>query len=223
LIASMLVAFPTGHEHAKQVARTQPEKFAAIEGLYETESNVPIVLFGLVKNHPPELKAKVTMPIPGLLSWMAFGDFNAKIDGLDTFPKENRPPLWMSFVSFHNMVILGILFQLVMFLAVVQLWRKKLWVSRKLLMTLIVFMPLSLAAIQFGWAAAEIGRQPWAVYHLLRTADAASPTVPAGQILFSIILFSAIYALLLILYLFLLKREVSHGLNDTTAIQEATS
>ena len=223
LIASMLAAFPTGHEHAKQVARTQPEKFAAIEGLYETESNVPIVVFGLVKDDPPELKAKMTLPIPGLLSWMAFGDFDAEIRGLSTFPEEDRPPLWMTFVSFHNMVILGVLFQAVMFLGVVQLWRKQLWVSRKLLMALIGCMPLSLAAIQFGWVTAEVGRQPWAVYHLLRTADAASPTVPAGQILFSIILYSAIYALLLILYLFLLKREVSHGLNGTTAIREATS
>jgi len=223
LVASLLVAFPTGHEHARQVARTQPEKFAAIEGLYETESGAPLTVFGLVQSDPPGLKAEVTMPIPGLLSWMAFGDFDAKIVGLDAFPEEDRPPLWITFVSFHNMVILGVLFQLVMFLAVVQLWRKKLWVSRKLLMTLIVFMPLCLAAIQFGWAAAEVGRQPWAVYHLLRTADASSPTVPAGQILFSIVLFSSIYALLLSLYLFLLKREVSHDLNDTTAAKEVTS
>jgi cytochrome d ubiquinol oxidase subunit I len=112
------------------------------------------------------------------------------------------------------------LFQLVMFLGVVQLWRKRLWVDRKLLMVLIGCMPLSLAAIQFGWVTAEVGRQPWAVYHLLRTADAASPTVPAGQILLSIVLYSSIYALLLVLYLFLLKREISHGLNDTTETRE---
>ena len=220
-VASILVAFPTGHEHAKQVARTQPEKFAAVEGLYETESNVPIVFFGLVRDNPPELKAKMTLPIPGVLSWLAFGDFNATIDGLDTFPEENRPPLWMTFVSFHNMVILGVLFQLVMFLAVVQLWRGKLWASRILLMTLIVFMPLCLAAIQFGWATAEVGRQPWAVYQILRTADAVSPTVPASHMLISLVLFSIIYVLLLALYLFLLKREISHGLNDTAATQEA--
>jgi cytochrome d ubiquinol oxidase subunit I len=221
LTASILAAFPTGHEHAKQVALTQPEKFAAIEGLYETESNVPIVVFGLVKDDPPQLKAKTTLPIPGLLGWLAFGDFHAEIDGISSFPAENRPPLWMTFVSFHNMVILGILFQAVMFLSVVQWWRRRLWVSRKLLMALIGCMPLSLVAIQFGWVTAELGRQPWAVYHLLRTADAASPTVPAGQILFSILLYSAIYGLLLVLYLFLLEREVSHGLKETAAIQEA--
>ncbi len=222
-VASIVAAFPTGHEHAKQVAHTQPEKFAAIEGLYETERGVSIVFFGLVENPPPELKAKMTLPIPGLLSWLAYGDFNAEIVGLDAFPVEDRPPLWITFVSFHNMVILGVLFQAVLALAIVQWWRDRLWESRKLLMMLIACVPLCLAAIQFGWVTAEVGRQPWAVYHLLRTADAASPTVPAGQILISLILYSAIYALLLVLYLFLLRREVLHGFDDNAETREVAS
>ena len=180
-------------------------------------------LFGLVKDQPPELKAKMTLPIPGLLSWMAYGDFNAEIVGLDAFPVEDRPPLWITFVSFHNMVILGVLFQAVLALTIVQWWRDRLWESRKLLMILIGCVPLCLAAIQFGWVTAEVGRQPWAVYHLLRTADAASPTVPAGQILISIVLYSAIYALLLVLYLFLLNREILHGFDDNAETREVAS
>ncbi len=223
MVSSILVAFPTGHVHAQQVARTQPEKFAAIEGLYETQSGAPLVAFGLVKTQPPELKAEVRVPIPGLLSWLAFGDPDAEIKGINDFPEDERPPLWLTFVSFHNMVILGLWFQLLLFLALIQLWRKKLWTSRKLLMAIIITMPLTLAATQFGWVAAEVGRQPWAVYKLLRTADAGSVTVPAEQVLFSLILFSVIYSALLALYLFLLKREAGHGLEPAAEAKEVAA
>lgn len=221
-IASMLTAFPTGHLHAQQVARTQPEKFAAIEGLYETQSGAPLIAFGLVRDNPPELDAKIHLPIPGLLSWMAFGDFNAEIKGINEFPPNDRPPLWMTFVSFHNMVILGLWFQFVMFLAVVQLWRGKLWTSRWLNRAILISLPLTLAATQFGWVTAEVGRQPWVVYHLLRTSDAVSTSVTAGEVWFSIILFSAIYLALGALYLFLLFREASHDIEPATAQEAAT-
>lgn len=215
LISSILVAFPSGHEHAKQVAHTQPAKFAAIEGLYTSQSGAPLVMFAVPFTAPPELKAKVELP--GLLSWMAFGDVNAHIPGIDQFKKEDLPPLWMTFVSFHNMVILGMFFITAMMYGTWLLYRGKLWTSRKFLRVLFWSIPLPLAATQFGWVTAEVGRQPWIVYPVkgvfegMRTSAAASVNVSAGQILFSIILFGIIYLFLLSLYLYVLWKKISEG------------
>jgi cytochrome d ubiquinol oxidase subunit I len=209
LIASVLVVFPFGHLHARQVARTQPEKFAAIEGLYSSRHAAPLVLFAYPVTPPPELKAKVE--ISGLLSWMAFGDVHAKVQGLDEFPPDQVPPLWLTFVSFHNMVVLGMYFIALTALGTWQAWRGKLWTQRRLLMLLTLSIPLPLAACQLGWMAAEVGRQPWIVYHLLRTADAVSVTVPAAQVLISIVLMGLVSAILGVLYLYLLVQKVRHG------------
>ena len=209
LVASLLEVFPFGHEHAKQVARTQPEKFAAIEGLYTSKTGAPLVLFAIPMNHPPDLKG--TLEIPGLLSWMAFGDVNAPIKGINEFPQEDLPPLFLTFVSFHNMVVLGMYFILLMLWSAYSLYKKKIYENKRLLKFLLWSIPLPLIACQLGWMAAEVGRQPWIVYKLLRTADAVSVTVPAGNILFSIILFGVIYIALGSLYIFLLVREIKHG------------
>ncbi len=206
---AVLTAFPSGHEHARQVARTQPEKFAAIEGLYTTQSGAPLVFFALPQSTPPRLQA--TIEVPKLLSLMAFGDPNAQIKGIDQFPADELPPLWLTFVSFHNMVMLGAWF---IALTALGLWlwlRGTLSHSRKYWWVLLVSSPLPLVACQLGWVTAEVGRQPWAVYRLLKTADAVSISVPASSILLSLIMFSLIYALLLGLYLFLLLREMGHG------------
>jgi cytochrome bd ubiquinol oxidase subunit I len=209
LVVSVLEAMPLGHEHAQQVARTQPEKFAAIEGLYTSQDGAPLVIFGYPVNHPPALKAPIE--IPGLLSWLAFGDVNAPIKGLNEFPADEIPPLWLTFVSFHNMVLLGVYFIGVMAFAAFRLYRGTLWSGRRFLKLLLWSIPLPLIACQLGWIAAEVGRQPWAVYRLLKTSDAVSFTVGSGEILFSIILFTAIYLCLGALYLFLLIRKVKHG------------
>jgi len=209
LVASVLELFPFGHIHARQVAHTQPEKFAAIEGLYSSQSAAPMVLFAYPVTPPPELKAKVE--IRGVLSWMAFGDINAPIRGITDFPPENRPPLWLTFVSFHNMVVLGLYFIAAMAWGTWQLRRGRLYEGRRFLMLLIVSIPLPLAACQLGWMAAEVGRQPWIVYGLLRTSDAVSTSVPAGDVLFSLILFALLYVLLGCLYVYLLVREIRHG------------
>ena len=209
LVASVAEVFPFGHIHARQVAHTQPEKFAAIEGLYSSQSAAPMVLFAYPVTPPPELKAKVE--IRGVLSWLAFGDINAPIRGITDFPPENRPPLWLTFVSFHNMVVLGMYFIAALGWGAWLLRRGRLWESRGYLRLLIVSIPLPLAACQLGWMAAEVGRQPWIVYGLLRTSDAASKVVPAGDVLFSLALFAVLYLLLGALYVYLLVREIRHG------------
>jgi len=209
LITSVLELMPFGHEHARQVAHTQPEKFAAIEGLYATQSGAPLVFFAIPVVKPPELKAKIELS--GLLSWMAFGDVNAQIKGINEFPAENIPPLWLTFVSFHNMVVLGLFFISVTLYAFIQLRRKRLFETPWLLKLFVWSIPLPLAACQLGWIAAEVGRQPWIVYGLLRTSEAHSASVTAEEILFSIILFGLVYLLLGILYVYILVREVNHG------------
>ncbi len=221
LVASVAELFPFGHLHARQVAHTQPEKFAAIEGLYTSQSAAPIVLFAYPVSPPPQLKAKVE--IRGLLSWMAFGDINAPIRGIADFPPGDRPPLWLTFVSFHNMVVLGVYFIAAMAWAAWRLKGGRLWGDRRFLALLVISIPLPLAACQLGWMAAEVGRQPWIVYGLLRTADAVSAALPAGDVLFSLVVFAVLYLLLGALYVFLLAREIRHGPPDSAPVAPAAA
>ncbi|MGA2583372.1 MAG: cytochrome ubiquinol oxidase subunit I [Tepidisphaeraceae bacterium] len=209
LIVSVMEVFPFGHLHARQVARTQPEKFAAIEGLYSSQSKAPLVMFAIPFSAPPTLKAKAE--VPGLLSWMAFGDIDAKIKGINDFPADDIPPLWLTFVSFHNMVVLGMYFIFVMSWAALKMSRGILFDSTKFLRLLVISIPLPLAACELGWMAAEVGRQPWAVYHLIRTADAFSSNLSPAMVLSSIIMFAIIYIILGSLYIFLMVQKIHHG------------
>lgn len=209
LVVSLLELFPFGHEHAIQVAQTQPEKLAAFEGLIEGQTNAPMVLFGIPSDNPPELTA--TIAVPGALSWLAHGNTEAYVKGLNDFPPNETPPFFLTFVSFHSMVGLGMYFIGTMLLGVLLLYRKRLWDQRLYLKLLVFSIPLPIIACQLGWIATEVGRQPWVVYRVLKTADAASITVTAGEILFSLILFGLIYLFLGALYVFLFVREVKHG------------
>jgi cytochrome d ubiquinol oxidase subunit I len=206
LIVCLLNVVPIGHEHARQVARTQPTKFAAIEGLYTSRTAAPLVVFGIPFEKIPVLKAKVE--IPALLSWMAFGDVQAKVHGIEEFPADEIPPLWLSFVSFHNMVMLGMLFVAVNAWGTFKLRRNKLWTNRWFLKLLPWMTVLAVAACQFGWAAAEVGRQPWVVYGLLRTSDAVSVTVGPNMILLSMALLCTIYVALFCLWIYLSRRTI---------------
>lgn len=214
---SVLALFPTGHSHAVQVAETQPEKLAAMEGLYETTSNAPLILFAVPSGDPPKIEP--VLSIPGLLSLIAFGDTEATVRGLNGFPQDQLPPVWLTFISFHTMVALGMWFIGSSLLGVV-LWRmglieKMRWYQRLLVIT--SFLPL--LTNQFGWITAEVGRQPWAVYKLLRTADAYSVTVGVPELLLSIILVIGIGVMLVGFYLFLLIREIRKG---PVSVEEVT-
>jgi cytochrome bd ubiquinol oxidase subunit I len=209
LIMSVLELYPLGDTHAIQVAKTQPEKFATIEGLAQTQSNAPLIIFGIPDNKSRELGMKIE--IPGLLSWLVYGDVNDPVKGFNEFAYENLPPFVLTFASFHSMVALGTFFIVVMLAAFIQMRRNRLWKDKWLLKILLWSIPLPLAACQLGWITAEVGRQPWIVYGLLRTSEAYSVSVTAEEILFSIILFGFVYLLLGILYVYILVREVKHG------------
>jgi len=204
LIFAVLEAVPFGHIHAEQVARTQPEKFAAIEGLYTSQTRAPLTLFGIpcMGRHSPELKAKIE--IPGLLSYLACDNVDAYVRGLQEFPREDWPPLFLPFMSYHLMVALGMFFILIMAYAAYRLLRGRLYDDRLLLKALVWSVSLPIIAIELGWITAEVGRQPWVVYKLLRTADAASPAVSSGEIIFSLVLFGTIYLALFRAWLFLM-------------------
>lgn len=209
LIVSLLELFPFGHTHAVQVAETQPEKLAAIEGLIDGQTHAPMVLFGVPSEEPASLHYAIK--VPGVLSWLAHGDTEAYVKGLNDFPSDETPPFWLTFVSFHTMVALGMFFIAAMALGTFLLYRKKLWEQRWYLKLLVFSIPLPIIACELGWIAAEVGRQPWVVYRVMKTADAISLTVSAEEILFSIILFGLIYLFLGVLYIYLIVREVKRG------------
>lgn len=214
-----------GHAHALQVAETQPAKMAAFEGLFETEDGAAMVLFGFpdVRNE----RVILSISIPKMLSFMIHNDFNATVVGLDQFPRDEWPPIAATFYSYHLMFLLGFSFIGVTWLGVIL--GKKTLSNRLLLRVYLLALPLPLLAMQLGWMAAEFGRQPWVVYGLLKTKDAVSIVVPAGQILATIILFSLVYALLGGLLIFLVRREVLHGpkpvehRTESTASREVTA
>ncbi len=209
LVVSLLEVFPFGHESGREVAKEQPAKFAAIQGLYTTETGAPMAVFAFPTMPPPQLKAKIE--IPGLLSWLAFGDIHARILGINEFPKADLPPLFITFVAYHNMVALGMLFILLTGLGAFQLYRKRLWESKKLMRLFIWAMPLPVIACELGWISAEVGRQPWIIYNVMRVQDAVSTAVDANEVIFSLILFGLIYLLLGSTYIYLLVKEIKHG------------
>jgi cytochrome d ubiquinol oxidase subunit I len=209
-LIACLLNFGTGDRHAKQVAHTQEAKFAAMEGLYTTQQGAPMILFSL----PPTQHARRAAPellISNLTSWLAFGDFQAPVKGLEEFPRQDWPPVAVTFLSFHNMVIVGNLMLLLALIGVVLLWRGRLESARWWQRFMVWAIPLPMIAIQLGWMTAEVGRQPWVIYGVMRTRDAVSKVVGAPELLFSIVLFTILDVSLGGLWLYLLRREIVHG------------
>ena len=154
-----------------------------------------------------------------MLSWLLYGDVTAPVTGLNAFAPEDRPPVNIVFQTYHVMVGIGMTLILISLLSVVYLWRNKLFQTRWLLWVLVFSVLGPHIANQLGWASAEIGRQPWIVYNLLRTSDVLSPSVQASQVLTSLIMFGLIYLLLFILFVYLLNEKIQHGPEDT-AVRE---
>jgi cytochrome d ubiquinol oxidase subunit I len=191
LVSSILLAI-SGDMHGVHVSETQPAKLAAMEAHWETQRQAPIVLLAI----PDEEKEKNIIEIgriPYLLSLLGYHDFNAEVKGLRDFPKDERPPVLISLISFRTMVALGTLFPLLMIIG----WflRNRLLDHPWYLKIMLFAIPLPYIAIEAGWVLAEVGRQPWIVYGLLKTSDAASP-VAASQVMTSLIAFILVYGLL---------------------------
>jgi len=163
------------------------------------------------------------LKIPGGLSFLTHGDFTTPMQGLLATPAEDRPTaINFVFQTYHMMVIIGMTLIGLTLLAVFLLWKKKLFDQRWLMTIFVGAVLLPQIANQVGWYTAEVGRQPWVVYGLLRTSDALSKTVSANQVLFSLILFTLVYVLLFVLFLFLLHRKIQHG-PDVTQNEEEVS
>lgn len=208
-IATAILQFLTGHAHSIQVAKTQPEKMASFEALWKTTTNAPMSVFGI----PDEKNQKTNMEIsiPSLLSFMIYFDTKAEVKGLEEFKKEERPPLLVTYMSYHVMIIIGSFFAFMSAAGLLLLATKKIYEARWYLTLLLFSIPLPLIANESGWFAAEVGRQPWAVYKVMKTSEAASVVVPAEQILFTIIMFSIIYLLLFIVFVRLLSGLIKKG------------
>jgi cytochrome d ubiquinol oxidase subunit I len=210
LIASIVVAFPTGDRQGMMVAKHQPVTLAAMEGHFETAAGAPIALLG----QPDTEKMKLDNPliVPGVLSFMTYRRWGAEVKGLDAYPRELWPDnIPLLYYSFHIMVGLGTIFILVMAIAGFWLWRGKLFESKPLLWVIMLLLPFPYIANTAGWMTAELGRQPWLIYGLMRTKDGASPYVSAGNTMFTLLGFMGIYTLLSILFLMLVYREIEHG------------
>jgi cytochrome d ubiquinol oxidase subunit I len=210
LASAVFVAFPTGDHQAKLVARHQPAALAAMEGRFESGPMAEITLIG--QPNLRERRLDNPIKVPGMLSFLAFGTFHSNVPGLLAFPEQDWPDnVELLYYAFHVMAGLGTLMIALMALAALALLRRRLDRSRRLLWALMLAFPFPYIATTAGWMTTELGRQPWLVYGLMRTADGASPTVHSGTVLFTLIGFCGLYLVLGLLFLFLIGREIAHG------------
>lgn len=211
----------SGDSTAKGVAVNQPAKLAAMEGVFTTEKATPMSVFGWVDRENKTVKG---IKLPGFLSFLVYHNFETPVAGLDQIPEEDWPPLQVVFQAYHVMIALwGVMFLLVVIS--IYLWRKKRlenakWVLRALVLS-VIFPQI---ANQVGWMTAEVGRQPWVVYGLLRTEHGVSPSINANQVLGSIIMFIVIYCLLFALFMLLLDKKIKDGpmeeVHDDSAVYQ---
>ena len=210
LLSCIAQIFPTGDLHGRYVARYQPAAIAGMEGLFRTQTGAPIVLLG----QPDMEQQRIDNPLAvnDVLSFLAYGTTAAQVKGLDQFPRDQWPTtLPLLYYSYHIMAGLGTYFVLLMAIAAVLLWRGKLYSSGWILWPILLSFPLPYIANTAGWMTAEIGRQPWVVYGLMRTADGYSKYVSAGNSLVTLLGFMGMYSLLSVLWIVLVYRIIESG------------
>jgi cytochrome d ubiquinol oxidase subunit I len=209
-IASVAIIFPTGDLAGKYVAGNQPVAMAAMEGLFKSEIGAPMVLMG----QPNEETQQIDNPIVvnNVLSFLIYGTTKAEVKGLDQFPRDQWPTaLPLLYYSYHIMAGLGTWFVLLMLVCALLLWRGKLSGARWALWALLLSFPLPYIANTAGWMTAELGRQPWLIYGLMRTSEGYSDTVSASNGLFTLLGFMGMYTLLGLLFTVLIYREIARG------------
>ena len=210
LVAAVLVAFPTGDIQAKLVAEHQPVALAAMEGRFEGGPMADLTFIG--QPNVAQRRIDNAISAPGILSILAYGTPKRSVRGLNDFDTDVWPTnIELLYYSFHVMAGLGTLFIALMALAFVQRRRGRLENSRALQWALLLAVPFPYIATTAGWMTAELGRQPWLVYGLFRTAQGHSPSVSAGNALFTLIGFTGLYFVLGLLWLLLMGREIAHG------------
>jgi len=210
LIFVLLLVGPTGDGQGRNLAQHQPVTLAAMEALFESRQGAPLVIIG----QPDVERGKIDNPIvvPRVLSYLAYRDWSANMQGLDAFPRSEWPDnIPLLYFAYHIMVGLGTIFMAVVIIAAILLWRKQLFESRWMQWILLLSFPLPFIANTAGWMTAEIGRQPYLIYGLLRTASGYSKSVSAGNGWFTLLGFLGMYTVLSILFLFLIHREIEHG------------
>ena len=217
LFASLFQLF-TGHSSALGVAVNQPAKLAAFEGHYDASAPAGLYLLGWVDD---DSQSVLGLEVPGGLSLLVHGDSEAPLTGLNAFAPGDRPPVNLVFQTYHLMVAIGMTLIAIAVLGVFYWWRGTLFEQRWLLRVFVFAVIGPQLANQLGWISAEVGRQPWIVYGLLRTSEGLSKVVEAGQIWFSLALFVAIYALLLCLFIYLLNEKIQHGPDDAPSATPA--
>jgi cytochrome d ubiquinol oxidase subunit I len=220
LVVSALMPF-IGHWHALQVAEYQPVKMAAFENVTNTETNSTLWLAGWLRPQEDGTYETLGIGIPSGLSVMLGLDPGAEVKGLDTVPASDRPPAQLTFQSYHLMIALSFAFIGIMALALLLLLLKRLERARWFLWILVVSAPLPLLAINMGWVAAEVGRQPWVVQGLLRTSDGVSATVSAGEVATTLALFALVYLVLFIAWVKVFFGIIGRGPDDVVEMLES--
>ncbi|WP_295129135.1 cytochrome ubiquinol oxidase subunit I [uncultured Chitinophaga sp.] len=194
----------SGDISAKDVAKRQPAKLAAMEAHFETQQSAPLIIGGI----PDEKNktVKYAIKLPGMLSFMAHGDFKAEVKGLDQIPEDEHPPVAITHYAFQIMVGLGMVMVLLAILYFIALWKKKSWLQSKWLLKFFVLAtPMGFIAVEAGWTVTEVGRQPWIIHGVMRTADAVTP-MPG--IAYSFYLFTCVYVSLAAIVTFMLYRQI---------------
>ena len=209
LIFSLFSLFPTGSFQGENITRFQPAKMAAMEGLFKTQAGAPIAIIGMPDRDRQELMDPIY--VPGLLSYLAYGNFRATVTGLNDIPRDLQPPVEIVYYTYHIMVGLGTIFIAILALAGFLLWRGTLFDRRGVLWLLMLAMPFPFIANEAGWTVSEVGRQPWVVYGLQRVAMATSTNVTPGMTYFTLFGFMGLYLLTGLLYLVLFFRIVQAG------------
>ena len=209
LVFSAVTIFPTGDRNGADVTVYQPVKLAAMEGLFESTHDAPLALIGM-----PDIEhGKLIDPVvlPDMLSFLAYGNFRANVNGLSAYARELWPPVELTYYAYHIMVGLGSMFIAIAALAALLLFTKRLDGAKPVLWLLMLAMPFPYIANEAGWVVSEVGRQPWIVYGLMRTSAGISTNVSVGETVFTLIGFAGMYFLLGFLFLFLTLREIGHG------------
>ncbi len=217
-LVTAVLMFLTGDMSAREVAHEQSAKFAAMQGLYETTRGADMVIFSLPPTqNPAQAYQAPAIVITQLLSFLTFGSFDSVIKGLQAFPPADWPPVAITFLAYHNMVVIGTIMLLVMLALAWYTRRGSLTRHPNWLRLAVLVTPLPLVAQQLGWMTAEIGRQPWVVYDVMRTSQGVSTAVSGPDVFVSLVLLAAVYAVLGSLWLFLLRREILHGPEPVTS------